>query len=112
MMTEERKNEYLTLLEGRDVLSRTVHVHGKGRCGIMYCIVTCGAHDKNQLRPNPTDTMSTRITGTSTPRACCRCNRNGRCSGCACHKGGRECINCCLKKLGRCLNAFSNSPPI
>ena len=23
-------------------------------CGIMYCIVTCGARDYNQLRPNPT----------------------------------------------------------
>ena len=37
-----------------NVLSRAVRV-GKGDVvPIMYCIVTCGARDNNQLRPNPT----------------------------------------------------------
>ena len=44
--------------EQKDYLE--VHAYDKkgiriaNSCGIMYCIVTCGARDNNQLRSNPT----------------------------------------------------------
>ena len=46
-------------------------------------------------------------TGESLPvplRACCRCNRNGRCRNCVCCKERRRCVFCLPGRLGRCEN--------
>ena len=38
---------------------------------------------------------------------CCRCNGNGRCSGCSCSKAGRLCSNCLPSRKGYCRNLSS-----
>ena len=56
--------------------------------------------------------MATQSAGTSLPdasRACCRCNRNGRCRNCACCKGHRRCVSCLPGRLGRCENYGASS---
>ena len=100
-MDDERKTKIQTGKEALIAYQKKKRRKKSNECEDSSAITTSNDTDVD-------DTMSARITPT---RACCRCNRNGRCSGCACHKGGRECINCCPKKLGRCLNAFSNFPP-
>ena len=41
--------------------------------------------------------------------ACCRCNRNGVCEGCACVKANRLCSSCLPGRLGTCLNCQPSS---
>ena len=36
--------------------------------------------------------------------ACCRCNHQGLCKGCACVEAGRLCVNCWPIRLGVCQN--------
>ena len=38
---------------------------------------------------------------------CCKCNRTGRCCGCACIKACRQCTSCLPIKQGKCQNAVS-----
>ena len=44
---------------------------------------------------------------------CCKCNRTGRCKGCACVKADppRRCKDCLPGKLGSCLNASTVTTP-
>ena len=42
--------------------------------------------------------------------SCCRCNRNGTCSGCICRRSGKICDNCLPGRLGRCQNRNQPSP--
>ena len=35
---------------------------------------------------------------------CCKCNRLGQCSGCACVKAGKHCSDCLPCRLGNCTN--------
>ena len=56
--------------------------------------------------------MATQNAGTSLPnssRACCCCNRNGRCQNCACCKGHRHCVSSLPGRLGRCENYGTSS---
>ena len=56
--------------------------------------------------------MATQNAGTGLPdssRACCRCNRNGRCRNCFCCKGRRRCVSCLTGRLGRCENYGASS---
>ena len=51
--------------------------------------------------------MATQNAGRSLPvpsRACCRCDRNGRCRNCVCCKERRRCVSCLPGRLGRCEN--------
>ena len=40
---------------------------------------------------------------------CCKCNRSGSCSRCACVKAGKSCENCLPGKLGTCCNHLISS---
>ena len=42
-------------------------------------------------------------------RACCRCNRGGRCRNCACVKNGDQCTGCLPGRLGKCENGASDT---
>ena len=46
--------------------------------------------------------------------SCCRCNRNGTCSGCKCAKSAQKCTNCLPMKLNNCNNTqpFTNQPKV
>ena len=43
---------------------------------------------------------------------CCKCNKSGSCSGCACVKAGKSCVNCLPSKLGNCVNVSPTGPGI
>ena len=56
--------------------------------------------------------MAAQNAGTGLPdssRACCRCNRNGRCRNCVCCKSRRRCVSCLPGRLGRCENYGASS---